>query len=114
MLQYKMYAAPPSPGEPVFLFSRALERDAMYATIGTKQDAYDGLLPGVEAALRSMRVGGRRKAVVPPALGYGDVGMAHVTGMRTVTVPPNATLLFYLEVARGGRLTARHEHEVLR
>jgi len=37
-----------------------------------------------------MRVGGLRRLVVPPSLGYGDT--------RKGIIPPNATLLFEIEL----------------
>jgi FKBP-type peptidyl-prolyl cis-trans isomerase FkpA len=47
-------------------------------------------IPGFEEALTTMHVGGVRRAVIPPALGYGASG--------TGPIPPNATLTFDLEV----------------
>lgn len=48
------------------------------------------LIPGFEEALGTMRVGGVRRAVIPPQLGYGASGGG--------PIPPNATLTFDIEV----------------
>jgi FKBP-type peptidyl-prolyl cis-trans isomerase FkpA len=108
-----MYLAPPAVGEPPqFLFSQATERDASRFVLGAKMER-EGVLPGISAAVRGMRAGGRRKAVVPPALGFGAAGKSQRMGLRTITVPPNATLLFFLELPPGIAHDVSTQHEEL-
>jgi FKBP-type peptidyl-prolyl cis-trans isomerase len=49
------------------------------------------LIKGFEEGVSGMRVGGLRRLVIPPELGYGDRG----AGSK---VPPNATLVFEVEL----------------
>jgi FKBP-type peptidyl-prolyl cis-trans isomerase len=49
------------------------------------------LIKGFEEGVMGMRVGGKRRLVIPPELGYGD----HNVGGK---IPANATLEFEVEV----------------
>lgn len=48
------------------------------------------VIAGLRYGLEGMRVGGRRRIVVPPHLGYGERGVT--------CVPPNALLVFEVEL----------------
>ncbi|KAF0910216.1 hypothetical protein E2562_001412 [Oryza meyeriana var. granulata] len=54
-----------------------------------------GMCEGVEYVLRSMRAGGKRRVVVPPALGFGEDGADFGAGAQ---VPPGETLEYVVEV----------------
>ena len=52
------------------------------------------VIKGWEEGVATMKVGGRRKLLVPPQLGYGDRGLSS-------RVPPNATLVYDLDTREG-------------
>lgn len=50
-----------------------------------------GVIPGFSQGTVGMRVGGLRRVVIPPSLGYGAAG-------RPPEIPGNSTLIFELEL----------------
>jgi hypothetical protein len=52
-----------------------------------KGEILDGLIEGITG----MKVGGKRRLIIPPALGYGNKSIGN-------TVPPNSTLIYDIEL----------------
>lgn len=51
------------------------------------------VIKGWDEGVRTMKTGGKRRLIVPPALGYGESGLGGL-------VPPNARLVFDIELVR--------------
>ncbi len=68
-------------------FDSSIERGKPFSfIIGTS-----AVIEGWHRGVVGMRVGGKRKLVIPPDLGYGDHG-------QPPDIPPHATLIFEIEL----------------
>lgn len=74
----------------MFDSSRQAGRNAFQFTLGQGQ-----VIKGWDEGVATMKVGGVRRLVIPPALGYGANGYPP-------TIPANATLTFDIELLCGG------------
>ncbi|CAN5968904.1 unnamed protein product [Sphagnum jensenii] len=56
-----------------------------------------GMCDGLEFVLRSMKVGGKRRVIVPPELGFGETGADLSSGAR---IPSQSTLEYIVQLQR--------------
>ena len=69
----------------LFDSSKQIGREPFRFTLGAGQ-----VIEGWDQGIIGMKVGGQRKLIIPPHLGYGDQDMG--------VIPPNSTLIFNIEL----------------
>jgi FKBP-type peptidyl-prolyl cis-trans isomerase len=85
-----------STGPPPFDSSRQAGHPALVFTLNATPEQ---VIPGMDEGIAGMKVGGKRKLTLPPALGYGANGQTDPNTGATV-IPPNATLVFEVELLK--------------
>ena len=78
---------PAQPGMKGRMFDSSRDRGPFNFQLGAGQ-----VIPGWDQGFDGMKVGGQRRLIIPPSLGYG------VDGAGGGIIPPNATLLFEMEL----------------
>ncbi|KAJ9552601.1 hypothetical protein OSB04_016646 [Centaurea solstitialis] len=83
-------------GDGVFVDTFGKDKKPLALVVGSRPYS-KGMCEGVEMVLKSMKNGGKRRVIVPPALGFGDEGVDFGSGFK---IPPFATLEYILEVEK--------------
>ena len=56
------------------------------------------VIPGFDEGVIGMKVGGKRKLIIPPKLAFGEVGLPEDPKSNTYIIPPNTTLVYIVEL----------------
>jgi FKBP-type peptidyl-prolyl cis-trans isomerase FkpA len=78
---------PTQPGMKGRMFDSSKQRGQFDFVLGAGQ-----VIPGWDQGFDGMKIGGRRRLIIPPSLAYG------VDGAGNGVIPPNATLIFEMEL----------------
>lgn len=78
----------------VFDSSRVTGRTALDFELGV-----GGVIPGWDEGIQGMKIGGKRKLIIPPDLAYGAAGSTDPNTGATI-IPPNATLTFDVQLTK--------------
>lgn len=88
----------PRPGQTVTVhYTGTLENGTKFDSSVDRGQPYPfqigsgSVIPGWDEGIMTMNVGGKRRLIVPPSLGYGAQG-------RPPKIPPNSTLIFEVEL----------------
>jgi FKBP-type peptidyl-prolyl cis-trans isomerase FkpA len=76
---------PAKPDNKGLQFDSSIGREAFVFTLGSQS-----VIAGWDRGLVGMKIGGIRRLVIPPSLGYGSV--------RNYSIPPYSTLVFEIEL----------------
>ncbi|MFO7653668.1 MAG: FKBP-type peptidyl-prolyl cis-trans isomerase [Candidatus Krumholzibacteriia bacterium] len=86
-VHYEGWLYDPASGTPGEQFDSSRDRgEPLTFVLGSGR-----MIPGWEAGLEGLAVGGRRRLIIPPRMGYGARG-------APPAIPPDATLLFEVEL----------------
>jgi peptidylprolyl isomerase len=85
-----------STGPPPFDTSRQAGRSPILFQLGANPEQ---VIPGWDEGILGMKVGGKRKLIIPSDLGYGDTGQTDPNTGATV-IPAKATLVFEVELLK--------------
>ena len=77
----------------VFDSSEAHGNQPLTFTLGS-----EGLIPGFQIGINTMKEGGERLLAIPPALGYGAQDVKDANGK--VIIPANSTLIFDIKLVK--------------
>ncbi len=72
-------------------FDSSLDRNQPFSFRMSKDPASRQVIEGWEKGLTGMKVGGKRRLIIPPQMAYGPEG-------RPPVIPPNATLVFDIQL----------------
>lgn len=91
---------PAAPDNRGLEFLSSPDRGASHLRLGIGQ-----FIRGLDEGIAGMRVGGKRRIVIPPELGFGAQG--------TSLVPANSTLLFEVDLVAGAEVPFEHTDLVI-